>query len=179
MVKIFIIIVLLISGFKSKSQISSIESGIELSACFSKDSVYFGESFKIILFYKNITETNIVFSPEAIIGISHYHPDKFISYDTPKRIIFRINNHCSNNQEVDIKSNETFVITYDIKADSNFFYGGENTVLVFYHLYDKSLKDTRRTVDKRKPVLSLWSPPIKIYLCSKDCFLEKRLVPGY
>lgn len=175
MVKNFIIILLFISVLNSKGQRYPTELGINLRVCFSKDMVYFGDSLKVILSYKNNSEADIVFYPNAIIGINHYHPDAFISYDTPERIIYRLNNVCSNDEYVNLKPNEIFIKTYNIKADSNFFYEGENIVIVFYHLYNKPLIEKRRRTDKSKPILSLWSCPVKISISSKERSLKKAL----
>ncbi len=165
MVKNFIIILLFsISIFSSKGQRFSIESEIDLSVNSSKDTVCIGDSLIIILSYENKTKADIIFFPNAIIGITHYHPDKFISYDTPQRIIYRLNNVCSNVEYINLKPEEVITKTYGIIADSNFFYEGDNIVLAFYHFYNKPLNKKRRRLDKSPPVLSLWSSPVKIYI---------------
>lgn len=142
-------------------QVINLDNKIELNASFSSDSLFMGDSLKLNLHFRNNTNNNFSLYPKAIIGLVHNHKE-FITYDKPERIVYKLNDICDYDGVVVLKPGERFEYRYSIKVDNNFFYKGENDILIFYHLYDKPLKKKKKKVNKREPILSLWSPIVKI-----------------
>jgi len=143
------------------SQEKPLENEILFRASFSRDSVFMGDSLEIKLYFRNDTNSSFSLYPKAIIGLTHNHKE-FITYDKPERIAYKLNCICDYDSVIILNPGEGFENMYHIKAEDNFFYIGMNDILVFYHLYEKPLKWKKYKVDKGKPILSLWSPVVKI-----------------
>ena len=167
MVKFIIIIIFTHLVFVCMGQENYLDNKMELNASFSCDSVYIEDSLEVILQYRNISNEYINLYPKAIIGLSHNH-NFFITYDKAERIAYILNLYTNYDSIVNLKPGEEFKYTFNIVADSQFFYEGENVVYVYYRLFDKpkNIKKQKRT--KRGPVLSLQSPAIKIMVTRKE-----------
>ena len=138
----------------------TIENKIDFSILITKDTMHFNDTLEIVLNYKNITKEKIYFYPNAIIGLIHYHPEAFITYDNPKRIMYSLNDTCTYYEKQFIPSQKSFNDVYRIKVDSNFFYKGKNNICVFYHFKEYNFKQ------KKKNIIygSLWSDPFQIII---------------
>jgi hypothetical protein len=138
------------------------DNKIMLSASFSRDSVFMGDSLKITLYYKNNSEDTLKLYLEGRISIWRHHPDLFITYDTTERIAYILREY-SGDSIVWLKPGEEIQLTFNIEAKESFFYIGENIVRVCYrNIWDKPTKNKKRKRTKQEPTLLLWSPPIKI-----------------
>lgn len=130
---------------------------IHLNVSFSRSTVIMEDKLKIYLDYVNCTNESINFYPEAIIGVVHNNK-AFIFPDKETRILYKLNNTCNYCNIVKIKPHEQFKFTFELKADSNFFYKGNNNIQVFYHLY----KEDNHKKHKNKPILSIWSKVVTL-----------------
>lgn len=160
MVKIIIITISAHFFFLCMIQEVYSDNKINLNASFSSDSVIMGDSLDLILYYKNITNDNFSLYPKAIIGLGRNH-EVFITYDKAERIAYILNLFTNYDSIVSLKPGEEFKYTFNIVADSNFFYEGENEVYVYYRLFDK-LPDNKKRKKYGELILSLEAPPIKI-----------------
>jgi hypothetical protein len=139
------------------------DNKIMLSASFSKDSVFIGDSLKITISYKNNSEDTLKLYLEGRITIWHYHPDLFITYDTTERIAYILREYSDRDSIVWLNPGEEIQSTFDIEAKESFFYIGGNIVRACYrNIWDKPTKNKKRKRTKQEPTLLLWSPPIKI-----------------
>lgn len=171
MVKVLFTIIFTYLSLVCIAQDKSLATKIELHASLNRNEVYFGDSLELILNYRNISDDTLWLYPKATIGLGRTEK-AFITYDKPERIAYIINFFTSYDSLVNLKPGEEFYYTFNIKADSNFFYKGENEVCVYYHLFDNPQLWKRKKTDKRRPVLSLYSAPIKINVYSKDRSLQ-------
>lgn len=176
MVRVIIIIIYTHLFFVGVGQVTHNEIG--LNASFSCDKVFMGDSLELFLNFRNLTKDNFCLYPKATLALGHDH-EVFITYDRPGRVAYILNQFTDYDSILCIKPGEVAKYTFNIVADSNFFYKGENEVIVYYHLFDKPLMQKRRRTDKGKPILSLWSPPVKIYVSPKDRSLNKHPATGH
>jgi hypothetical protein len=150
------------------SQEKSHEKEIKLNASFSEDSVFIGDSLKLNLYYKNISNSDYILYPKAIIGLVR-NMKAFITYESPARISYQLNDICNYDSVIHLKPGEEFKNTFNIRVNRNFFYEGENSVLVYYHFLEKPpIKKRLFGKSKRELILSLRSPPIKIVVIPKE-----------
>lgn len=157
---IFTIIFAQILCLCAESQESNIDNGMLLEASFNVDTIFMEDSLKVHLLFKNTSNTVLDLYPEGIIGLVHNHKE-FITYDTPQRITYKLHDFSNTKKVVSLNPGDEYQYDFDILANSNFFYEGENTVLVYYHFFDEPNK---RKCKKREPKLSLWSTPINIII---------------
>ncbi len=134
--------------------------GISLFASFDTNIVSVGDSLKLKLHFTNNTNTTYTLYPKAIIGLAR-DLQAFIFYD-PNRVVYKLNSFCDYDSIVYIKPGEKFIYEFDLEVDSNFFFIGENTVKVYYYIFDELTNEKKRRHTKRKPIISLDSQPIKI-----------------
>ncbi len=149
-------------------QDNSIENSIGLSIAFSKDTVSFQDSLEIQLSFKNTSDSVVSLNPIAIIGISHYHPDVFITY-AAERVLYSLNNYCSPKDKVEILPKGFYTKTYDIGVDSSFFYSGENVLWALYHYHSSSKsKQVFRKRKQNRNILSFCSPEVRLFVTPSE-----------
>lgn len=157
---IFTIIFAQIFCLCAESQESNTDNGMLLKATFNVDTIFMEDSLKVHLLFKNTSNTVLDLYPEEIIGLVHNHKE-FITYDTPQRITYKLHDFSNTKKVVSLNPGDEYQYDFDILANANFFYEGENTVLVYYHFFDEPNKTKCK---KREPELSLWSIPIDIII---------------
>lgn len=157
------ILLYLLPYYECVGQVTTSNSEIKFEAFFSKDTVFSDDSLELILEYKNNTANSIKLYPHAIIGMCHNH-DTFISYDSAERIAYILSNNCNYDSVTFLEPKGITKYKFKITANCDFFYKGDNYILIFYHFFDKPIKKSFWNKDKRKARLSLWSPIVKIYV---------------
>lgn len=162
MVRVVVIAVLVtVLSHSVRGQEFEVENKLSFSAQFSKDTVSLGDTLVVRLFYKNVTTNEVSFSLKANVGVTHYHPNAFISYDSPDRIMYLLSNIKSYEHDtvVSIIPSGTHIVLYNIVVDDKFFYDGNNALQFFFHSFRK---------DKSTILYgSLWSPEIHLFVKCK------------
>jgi hypothetical protein len=166
MVRVIITAIFAHLFFVCMSQEKHLDNKIELNASFSSDSVLMDDSLELNLNYRNISSNYFYLYPKAIIGLLQ-NPKIFITYDKLERMVYKLNDICDYDSVIVLKPGESFEYRYRVKADSNFFYTGENDISIIYTFNDKPLKKGKKKEDKSKVIRSLVSPSIKIRVYSK------------
>ncbi len=165
MVKVvFAIIFAQIFCLCTRGQEKHLDDRVLLEASFSIDTALMGDSLKVNLLFKNTSDSVIKLNPEAVIGLTHNHK-YFITYDTPQRICYILHEFSNIEKVVMLYPKGEYQYEFNIIADANFFYEGENSILVYYHFFESPKK---RKCRKQKPKLSLWSAPIKVIIKTND-----------
>jgi hypothetical protein len=163
MVKFIFILIFIVFSFCAKSQDNNSNKSIELIASFNKDTVSLDEKVSLILIFKNTSDSVYEFYPEAIIGMVP-HTNLYIFYNSPEKILYRLNNYCNLSNSIRLKPGEEFKNIYEIKINTKFFSLNDNELIIFYHLFKKN-KDLKK-IRNNKPSVSIWSKPINLYLKS-------------
>jgi len=161
---IFTIIFAQIFYLCTNGQEKHLDNRVFLEASFSVDTTLMGDSLEVNLLFKNTSDSVFELNPEAVIGLMHNHKE-FITYDTPQRISYKLHESSNTEKVIMLHSNGEYQYKFNIIADANFFYEGENSILVYYHFFESPKK---RKCRKQKPKLSLWSAPIKVIIKTND-----------
>jgi len=150
----------------SQKSISENENKILLSAFFNKNSVFMDDSLKITISLKNDSEATIKLYSEGRVVISHYHPTMYITYASDEKMGYILREYTNRNSIIWLKPGEAIQEIFNIKAQEDFFYEGENTVQVYYrNIWDNPFEYKKRKKQKRteqEPTIMLYSSPIKI-----------------
>lgn len=163
-IKIILLFVQLFSFYDiSLSQEEDTEKKMILWALVSKDTVFMGDTLKVIVSYKNNTDDFFLIHPQSLIGLVHNH-EYFITYDSPDRITYKLKEFTDYDSIINLRPKEEYKQIFCISADSKFFYEGENTISVYYRVFEFPSFKKKRKKSKKEPVVLLWSNPIKIYV---------------
>ncbi len=166
MVKLIIAIGFICLFYVCLGQKNAFDNEIKFNASVSCESILMEDSLDLFLSYRNTTNDSFCLYPKAFIGLGHIKK-VFITYEKAERIALMVNNQCDYDTVVVLEHGEKRTFVYTVKADSNFFYFGENEVYVFYRFYDKSSCNLRRK-KYGKLKLSLNSSPITVNIIKND-----------
>ena len=154
---------ILFSAYFSKD---SKDSVVVDDSFFDIDNIFMGDSLKVTISFKNVSEDTLKLYSEGRVTISHYHPDIFIFYESMERAFYILREYSNRNSIIWLKPGEKFQYTFDIEAKEGFFYEGRNTVQVSYrNIWDDPVEYKKRKKQKiveQDSIIMLYSPPIKI-----------------
>jgi len=158
MVKLVLLVFFVTTCHLCKCQLNEGEKDVRFDIVLNTDTAQFNDTVVVNLILTNNSKKNIEINSKCKIGLCHYHPEAFISYDSPKRIMYDLNNSFNNNSIITLKTGTCYKIQYSVFVDSSFFYSKQNKLIAFYNIY------TTNNKKREKAIFSFWSNVVTIWV---------------
>jgi len=154
---------LLILSIKLSAQKKDVSGEVLLQISLNKDSVFFGDTVSINLYFKNNSDSVVYFSNDAKMGLSHYRPNVLISYGSFERMYYSLNDSISDISNSPILQGQTFEITFKVVIKESFFYPEKDSFQLLYNsAFSGDKIRTKRLNKKGLAPLILLSNPIEV-----------------